>query len=135
MSGMRIVLIVFLVLLSGLAVFFRVQAIKQQELFRNEGIESIHMREGFPVRTVPVRKGTFEVWRAIQGKVEGLQQAFLSTPDPARVAKIRYRVGDKVHADVPIISLDELDPPDVDLSQLEDLQGTLTLLQDVGALQ
>jgi iron(III) transport system substrate-binding protein len=32
-------------------------------------------------------------------------------------------------------SLTELDPPDVDLSQLEDLQGTLTLLQEVGALQ
>jgi iron(III) transport system substrate-binding protein len=32
-------------------------------------------------------------------------------------------------------SLTELDPPDVDLSQLEDLQGTLTMLQEVGALQ
>jgi iron(III) transport system substrate-binding protein len=31
--------------------------------------------------------------------------------------------------------LGELDPPEVDLSQLEDLQGTLELLQDVGALQ
>jgi iron(III) transport system substrate-binding protein len=32
-------------------------------------------------------------------------------------------------------SLSELDPPEVDLSQLEDLQGTLALLQEVGALQ
>jgi len=32
-------------------------------------------------------------------------------------------------------SLDEIDPPDVDLSNLEDLQGTLQLLQEVGALQ
>jgi iron(III) transport system substrate-binding protein len=32
-------------------------------------------------------------------------------------------------------SLDELDPPTVDLSQLEDLQGTLQLLQETGALQ
>ncbi|MFO7961913.1 MAG: iron ABC transporter substrate-binding protein [Nitriliruptoraceae bacterium] len=31
-------------------------------------------------------------------------------------------------------SLEEIDPPDVDLSDLEDLQGTLQLLQDVGAL-
>ena len=31
-------------------------------------------------------------------------------------------------------SLSELDPPSVDLSRLEDLQGTLTLLQEVGAL-
>jgi iron(III) transport system substrate-binding protein len=31
--------------------------------------------------------------------------------------------------------LGELEPPEVDLSQLEDLQGTLELLQDVGALQ
>jgi iron(III) transport system substrate-binding protein len=31
--------------------------------------------------------------------------------------------------------LAELDPPQVDLSQLEDLQGTLELLQEVGALQ
>lgn len=32
-------------------------------------------------------------------------------------------------------SLAEIDPPDVDLSNLEDLQGTLALLQEVGALQ
>ncbi|MCC5948728.1 MAG: iron ABC transporter substrate-binding protein [Nitriliruptoraceae bacterium] len=31
-------------------------------------------------------------------------------------------------------SLDEIDPPDIDLSNLEDLQGTLELLQEVGAL-
>lgn len=31
-------------------------------------------------------------------------------------------------------SLDEIDPPDVDLSDLEDLQGTLELLREVGAL-
>jgi iron(III) transport system substrate-binding protein len=30
---------------------------------------------------------------------------------------------------------DELDPPAIDLSDLEDLQGTLTLLQETGALQ
>ena len=34
-----------------------------------------------------------------------------------------------------IPSIDELDPPAVDLSDLEDLQGTLTLLQETGALQ
>jgi iron(III) transport system substrate-binding protein len=32
-------------------------------------------------------------------------------------------------------TLDEIDPPDVDLSNLEDLQGTLQLLQEVGALE
>ena len=32
-------------------------------------------------------------------------------------------------------SLDELDPPTVDLSELEDLQGTLDLLNEVGALE
>lgn len=31
-------------------------------------------------------------------------------------------------------SFEEIDPPDVDLSNLEDLQGTLQLLQEVGAL-
>jgi iron(III) transport system substrate-binding protein len=31
-------------------------------------------------------------------------------------------------------SLEEIDPPDVDLSDLQDLQGTLELLQEVGAL-
>ncbi len=31
-------------------------------------------------------------------------------------------------------TLDEIDPPDVDLSNLEDLQGTLELLREVGAL-
>jgi iron(III) transport system substrate-binding protein len=32
-------------------------------------------------------------------------------------------------------TLEELDPPQVDLSQLADLQGTIALLQEVGALQ
>jgi iron(III) transport system substrate-binding protein len=32
-------------------------------------------------------------------------------------------------------SLDELEPPEVDLSSLEDLQGTLELLREVGALE
>jgi iron(III) transport system substrate-binding protein len=32
-------------------------------------------------------------------------------------------------------SLEEIDPPDVDLSDLEDLQGTLELLQETGALR
>jgi iron(III) transport system substrate-binding protein len=32
-------------------------------------------------------------------------------------------------------TVDELDPPAIDLSDLEDLQGTLTLLQETGALQ
>jgi iron(III) transport system substrate-binding protein len=32
-------------------------------------------------------------------------------------------------------SLESLDPPEVDLSELEDLQGTLELLQEVGALE
>ncbi len=32
-------------------------------------------------------------------------------------------------------SLEEIDPPDVDLSDLEDLQGTLELLREVGALR
>ena len=31
--------------------------------------------------------------------------------------------------------LEELDPPEIDLSDLEDLQGTLDLLRDVGALE
>jgi len=31
-------------------------------------------------------------------------------------------------------SIDELDAPEVDLSRLEDLQGTLELLREVGAL-
>jgi iron(III) transport system substrate-binding protein len=30
--------------------------------------------------------------------------------------------------------LEELDPPDIDLGALEDLQGTLRLLQETGAL-
>ena len=113
-----IVLITAIGLVAGLAVFYRVQAIKQEEQFREEGIESIHLREGFPVRTVPVRQGAFEVWREIQGKVEGFQQGFLSTPDPARVAMIHYRIGDKVAADTPIISLDETDPKNLSRIQL-----------------
>jgi hypothetical protein len=32
-------------------------------------------------------------------------------------------------------SLESLDPPQVDLTRLEDLQGTLVLLEDVGAFE
>jgi len=77
---------------------------------QHEGIEQIQTREGFPVVFTPVENGDFEVWRDIQGKVEGYSQAFISTFDAARVAVIHYQVGDQVTADTPIISLDEDDP-------------------------
>ena len=43
--------------------------------------------------------------------------------------------GDSVTVDPRLKPLDELTTPDLDLSRLEDLQGTLTLLQETGALQ
>jgi iron(III) transport system substrate-binding protein len=79
----------------------------------------------------------------------------LATSDAPEVAfeLVRYLVGEETQAyfgqvtDAPefplregvgspaLPDLAELDPPEVELSQLEDLQGTLELLQDVGALQ
>jgi iron(III) transport system substrate-binding protein len=47
--------------------------------------------------------------------------------------ELEFPLRDGVEApDLP--SLESLDPPEVDLSRLEDLQGTLELLQEVGAL-
>jgi iron(III) transport system substrate-binding protein len=85
--------------------------------------------------------------------VAGIGVLDTSDQQEASVELVRYLLGEetqtyfgqvtdalefplRIGADAPELpSLDELDPPDVDLSQLEDLQGTLTMLQEVGALQ
>lgn len=110
---MKKIIIPVLVLVVVLAVSAKIKSKKGQEKSKREGIESIQMREGFPVKLSPVNIGTFEVWREIQGKVEGYRQAFISTPDAARVAAIKYKVGDFVAADATIISLDENDPKNI----------------------
>lgn len=101
-------LIVMLAALSG--IFFRISEIRSEDQNKKEGIESIQEKDGFPVEVVSAGSGAFDVWREIQGRVEGFRQAVISTPNPARVAAIRYKVGDHVTADTPIISLDENDP-------------------------
>ncbi len=110
---MKKIIIPVLVLVVILAISAKLKSKKGQEKGKREGIESIQMREGFPVKLTPVNIGTFEVWRDIQGKVEGYRQAFISTPDAARVAAIKYKVGDFVAADTTIISLDENDPKNI----------------------
>jgi iron(III) transport system substrate-binding protein len=45
-----------------------------------------------------------------------------------------YPLAAGIPAEPGLPSLGELDPPDIDLGALEDLQGTLRLLQEVGAL-
>ena len=57
-----------------------------------------------------------------------VQQQFGQTVDA-----LEFPVRDGIDAPQ-LPSLEEIDPPDVDLSQLEDLQGTLELLREVGAL-
>jgi membrane fusion protein (multidrug efflux system) len=109
----KIIIAVLLVLVVIFVVSARVKSKRGQGKDRREGIESIQIREGFPVELTPVKMGRFEVWREIQGKVEGYRQAFISTPDEARVAAIRYKVGDFVEADTTIISLDENDPKNI----------------------
>ena len=109
-------LLLGLAVLGGIAA--RIAAVKGQEQKKPEGIENIQMREGFPVEVVPVRVGPFEVWREIPGKVEGYRQALISTPVSARVASIRYQVGDEVKKDAPIIILDESDPKNFSQSKL-----------------
>ncbi|MDD5224644.1 MAG: efflux RND transporter periplasmic adaptor subunit [bacterium] len=109
-------IIIGLVVIVGIA--YRISVVKGQENKKVEGVEAIQMREGFPVEVVPVQVGPFEVWREIPGKVEGYRQAVISTPVTARVASIRYQVGDEVKKDVPIINLDESDPKDFSRSKL-----------------
>ena len=106
----KIVLLLVVALIVFVAIFVRIKTIKSQEGIDKPGIETIMHREGFPVETLPVYSGEFEIWRDIQGKIEGYKQAVISTPMLAKVAVIHYRVGDRVPADVPIISLDENDP-------------------------
>jgi iron(III) transport system substrate-binding protein len=45
-----------------------------------------------------------------------------------------YPLVDGIAADPQLPTLTELDPPAIDLSDLDDLEGTLTLLQEVGVL-
>ena len=45
-----------------------------------------------------------------------------------------YPVSADVEARVELIPLDELEPPSLALTSLSDLEGTLALLQEVGAL-
>ena len=45
-----------------------------------------------------------------------------------------YPLIDEVEADPLIVPLAEIEQPDVDLSELDDLQGTLALLEEAGAL-
>ena len=60
---------------------------------------------------------------------EEIQRGFGSRVD---AAEFPLRIG----VDSTLLpTLDSLEAPDVDLSRLEDLQGTLTLLQDVGAFE
>ena len=106
----KLILLLVVVLIVFAAVSIRIKVIKSQEGVEKPGIETIMMREGFPVETLPVYAGEFEIWRDIQGKIEGYRQAVISTPMLAKVAVIKYKVGDHVPADVPIISLDENDP-------------------------
>jgi len=45
-----------------------------------------------------------------------------------------YPLIDGVEADPLVVPLDQIEQPDVDLSNLDDLEGTLTLIQETGAL-
>ncbi len=91
-------------------IFLRIQSIESSEAVKKKGIETIQKEEGFPVILTDIKNGSFEVWRDIPGRVQGFREAFITTPEPARVAAINYQVGDFVEADTPIISLDENDP-------------------------
>ncbi|MBN2384993.1 efflux RND transporter periplasmic adaptor subunit [bacterium] len=106
----KILVPIFLLVILVIAVFYRLDVLRGQENLTREGIEAIQEREGFPVTITTVVRGHFTVWRTVQGKVEGYRQALITTPEAARVAVIRAKVGDPVQANTPIISLDENDP-------------------------
>jgi RND family efflux transporter MFP subunit len=109
----KFIIILLLIMIFGFAVYSRIESKKDGEEDQREGIETIQKQKGFPVKVDTVKTGEFEVWREINGQVEGYQEAFLSTPDTARVAAIHYKIGDRVEADTPIISLDEDDPKSI----------------------
>ncbi len=110
---MRKLIVLVLVVAFGLAVFWRIRSIKGARAETQEGVESIQEREGFPVRTVEVSTGLFEVWRVVQGKVAGSLTAELRSTNSAKIASIKYQVGDLVPADKPIIKLDKNDPQEM----------------------
>ncbi len=106
----RFVLVMAIAVTVSGAIAARINVIKSHEGVDKSGIETIMTREGFPVETLPINSGEFEIWREIQGRTEGYKDAVVSTPMLAKVAAIKYEVGDYVPADVPIIILDENDP-------------------------
>ena len=106
----KIALLGIIVAVVAFAVFFRIKSINSKEASKREGIETIQKREGFPVEVVKLQSGRFAVWREIPGKIKGYCESLITTTDLARVESIRYKVGDYVKADTPIISLDENDP-------------------------
>lgn len=108
MKKLIVPIIVFVVALG--AIFLRIGTIRGQEDNRRTGIEVLQRQEGYPVRLVTVEQKRLEVFREIHGKIAGYKEAHIATSDAARVASIKYRVGDRVAADMPIITLDENDP-------------------------
>lgn len=109
----KIIVPLLVIVVFVFAVFYRINVLQGQDKNNLRGIEQIQQQEGYPVKVTTIRKGSFTIWRDLQGKVEGYRQAFISTPDAARVASIKYKVGDRVKADTPIISLDENDPKNI----------------------
>jgi iron(III) transport system substrate-binding protein len=78
------------------------------------------------LETSEAQEAAFEVVRYLLS--EDVQAYFGQNADA-----LEFPVRDDVESpELP--SLSEIDPPDVDLSNLEDLRGTLELLQEVGAL-
>lgn len=106
----KILFLIVIVIIVSSVIFLRIRAIDIRETDKKKGIETIQEETGFPVILTDLRKGPFEVWRDIPGRVEGFREALITTPDPARIASINYKVGDFIEADTPIISLDENDP-------------------------
>jgi len=110
---MRKLVVLILVVAFGLAVFWRIRVIRGEEAVKPEGVESIQKREGIPVRITDVSTGRFEVWRELQGKVEGSLQADVITHDTAKISSIKFKVGDFVPAGKTVVRLDKNDPKDV----------------------
>lgn len=73
------------------------------------------------------------------GAAEELVRYLLSEEAQSHFAafadEIEYPLIPEVSPDERLPALSELNPPDVDLSDLDDLQGTLELLREAGALQ
>ncbi len=101
---------VLLIIVFGILVYFRIQAVEAQAQQKSAGIEQTYKEQGFPIETAEVQQGEFLAYCQVNGYTNGIRQTEVMTNVVAKIQDIKHEVGDYVKADEVIISLDKEDP-------------------------